>query len=79
MIDPDSLRRAGSAIALASALPFFTIAAGALGAGLDRLLGTGSTCTVLGALIGFAAGVYQLFRGMQQQTPPDDHPHDPPP
>jgi F0F1-type ATP synthase assembly protein I len=81
MIDPESWKRAGPVIASVTSLPFFTVAGGLLGAGLDRILGTGSGGTVVGAFIGFAAGVYQIFRGMQQQQkpPPDDHPHDPPP
>jgi F0F1-type ATP synthase assembly protein I len=80
MIDPDTWRRAGPTIAAVTALPFYTVAGGLLGAGLDRLLGTHGGIALIGALLGFAAGVYQLFRGLQkQQTPPDDSPHDPPP
>lgn len=77
MIDPALVRRAGAAIALASTLPFFTL--GGLGAGLalDHAFGTGRWPALLGALLGFSAGVFQLFRGLNRL--PDDHPPDPPP
>lgn len=77
MTDPALWRRAGTAIALASALPFATVAGLLAGLALDRVLGLGRGLAVLGALLGFAAGVYQLFRGMSRL--PDDQPPDPPP
>lgn len=77
MTDPAFWRRVGPAVALVSGLPFYTLAGGLVGAGLDRVLGAGPWCAVLGALLGFSAGVWQLFRGLQQPT--DDHPRDPPP
>lgn len=57
-------RRALAAAALVSALPAFTLGAAALGYGLDRLLGTSPVFTLLLLIVGFAAGVAQLLRGL---------------
>lgn len=77
MTDPALWRRMGAVIALASSLPIFTIGGLVAGLALDDALGTGRWLAILGSLLGFAAGVYQLFRGLNRL--PDDHPPDPPP
>jgi F0F1-type ATP synthase assembly protein I len=77
MSDSGGWRRAWRASALVSALPTATIAGALLGAGLDRVLGTGWFATVVLGSLGFVAGVYQLFRGLKQA--PDDDPGDHPP
>jgi F0F1-type ATP synthase assembly protein I len=69
--------RAYKAVALVSALPISTIAGGLLGAFLDRATGGGWILTALLGLLGFSAGILQLFRGLQ--NPPDDDPRDHPP
>ncbi len=69
--------RAYQAMALVSALPISTIAGGLLGAWLDRLLGGGWILTATLGLLGFFAGILQLFRGLQQK--PDDDSRDHPP
>jgi F0F1-type ATP synthase assembly protein I len=70
----DDRTNAWRAAALVSALPGGTIGGILLGVGLDHVLGTGWLATaVLGAL-GFAAGVFQLFRGLK---PPDEEPKPP--
>ena len=67
-------KRAYQAVALVSALPISTIAGGVLGALLDRATGGGWIFTALLGLLGFAAGILQLFRGLR--NPPDDDPRD---
>jgi F0F1-type ATP synthase assembly protein I len=57
-------RRALAAAALVSALPAFTLAAAALGYGVDHLLGTSPVFTLLLLVVGFVAGVVQLLRGL---------------
>ena len=69
--------RAWKATAYVSALPISTIAGGLLGTSLDRLFGDGWLFTAILGLLGFAAGVWQLFRGLQKLS--DDDPRDHPP
>lgn len=69
--------RAYKAVALVSALPISTIAGGLLGAWLDRLVGGGWLFTAILGLLGFSAGILQLFRGLKQLQ--DDDPRDHPP
>lgn len=75
MIDPTFWKRVGPAVALVSVLPFYTVGGGLIGAAVDRALDSG-WAVIVGALLGFTAGVWQLFRGLNKL---DDHPRDPPP
>jgi F0F1-type ATP synthase assembly protein I len=67
MDDSGGWKRAWRASALVSGLPVATLAGVLLGAGLDHVFGTGWLATSVFGALGFAAGVYQLFRGLKQQ------------
>ncbi len=69
--------RAFKAVAFVCALPLSVILLGGIGVALDRRLGGGWWCTITGGLLGFAAGLYQLSRGLKQLSDDDPH-HDPP-
>ena len=69
--------RAYRAVAVITTLPVSTIVGGAVGAWIDRALGGGWLFTASLGLLGFAAGVFQLFRGLRKLS--DDHPDDHPP
>jgi hypothetical protein len=69
--------RAYKAMALVSAVPISTIVAGLLGAELDSLLGWRGPLTAGLGLLGFAAGIFQLFRGLKAAND-DDPRHHPP-
>lgn len=76
MSETGGWKRAWRATAYVSGLPISTIAGGLLGAALDRLLGGGWVLTAILGLLGFVAGVFQLFRGLRKlsDAPPFDHP-----
>ncbi|MDP2317701.1 MAG: AtpZ/AtpI family protein [Pseudomonadota bacterium] len=78
MSETGGWKRAWKATAYVSSLPISTIAGGALGAALDHLLGGGWVFTAILGLLGFAAGVLQLFRGLKKLSD-DDDPLDHPP
>lgn len=76
MSEPSRTQRMLRVIALASTLPSVTVAGGALGALIDRWLGT-SPFGVLGfGAIGFGAAVAQLLRSSHPS--PNDTPPAPP-
>lgn len=68
--------RAYQAVGLVTALPLSTIVGGVVGAWIDRALDSGWLFTASLGLLGFAAGVFQLFRGLRKLSDdqPDDHP-----
>jgi F0F1-type ATP synthase assembly protein I len=69
--------RAWKATALVSGLPVSTIAGGLIGGALDRSLAGGWLFTTAFGLLGFAAGVWQLFRGLQKLSDDDSRDHPP--
>jgi F0F1-type ATP synthase assembly protein I len=73
--DPASFKRLGPIVALAWSLPAWTIGGGALGWGIDQLLGSNPIATLVGGVAGFAAAVVQMLR----LPPPPDDQHPPPP
>ena len=77
MQDTGGWTRAWKATAYVSGLPISTIAGGLLGAALDHLLGGGWVFTAILGLLGFAAGVMQLFRGLQKLSDDDSRDHPP--
>jgi F0F1-type ATP synthase assembly protein I len=77
MKENGSWTRAWKATAHVSGLPVSTIAGGLVGVALDRSLGGGWIFTTVFGLLGFSAGVWQLFRGLQKLS--DDDPRNPPP
>lgn len=73
---PSPWQRWGPVIAHASAIPALTCAGGLVGAGLDRLFGTGPILAIVLLVVGFAAAILQLLRG---SSPPNDPTVHPPP
>lgn len=69
--------RAYKAMALVTALPISTVLGGLLGAQLDKFFGSGVVCTVMLGLLGFSAGIYQLFRGLRRLSDDDSRDHPP--
>lgn len=77
MSDTGGWTKAYQAVGLVSVLPVSTILGGVVGAWIDRALVSGWLFTGGLGLLGFAAGVFQLFRGLRKLS--DDSPPDHPP
>ncbi len=69
-----------AAASFVGAVPGFALGGALVGVGVDRLLNSGRLFTLVLLFGGFAAGIAQLFRGLNRlSNDADAHPPDPPP